>query len=1228
MKLRSFILPLLVCALAVAQETRSSIVGRITDQTGAAVPGATVKVTNTETNSTTTLQTNSTGYYEANLLMPGAYTVSAEATGFKQTVRDGITLQVASRIDINIQMQIGGVSESISVTAEAPLIDTSTVSTGRVMDNRTLMDLPVLGNSTMILVKLTPGIQAPGINNYLGLHSNQGGSEYSLNGNVGGNEWQVDGVPNNGNNRRAAYLPYSDTVGEFKVETSNFDASIGHSTGASIAMITKSGTNAVHGTLTEQHWQQRWNGTPFFVKQQYYRNIAAAEAAGNTARANELRNTDKQQPGRSNNWAVTAGGPVVLPKIFNGKDKLFFFFSYNGFKDVKTEDPSTINRTVPTMAERQGDFSQLLNVDPVRYQLYDPLTTRRDPNNAAVFIRDPFVGNQIPRARFQNPVYDAYVKLLPAPNNPQPANREQRNNYLAVATPYNWDYKAFSNRVDYNISDRHKVFGRWSWNDFIEDRGDWTYESARGLHTNGLNRHNIGATIDWVWSATPNTVFDFAIAGNEFREGDRITVPLSYKPSDVGFPKYMDEKAGDNHILPWMDFADNGYQDIGRSGVPVFTRYRMFSGKADMTHIRGKHSVRAGFGVREHFRTGGGGGNTSGNFNFTNSRTRRDSTSVTPAGEYGHQWAAFILGIPNSMSISTNDNYALHNPAYGFYLQDNYRWTNKLSVNFGLRLEFEDGITERYNRLIGSFDKTLSLPISQAAQAAYAANPIPEVPASQFKVAGGSTYVGSNGADRRVWGSQWLLMPRISAAYQLNEKTVIRGGYGIFHDTLNVLNYQDDGRPRQTNYSRGTGTIITTDFGNTWNVADPKNGRSPMSDPFPIRSDGTRFDIPTRDALGAMAVAGRGPVYEAFDIKRARQQRWRVGIQRQLGHSFVLDAAYAGSYSDNVYLNQNANPLPQQYFATGLVRNNANATRLNENVANPFLLSNFESLRTSNPAVYQDMATQGFFTGQFQPRNRILRPFPHLTGLTQNWTNLAEVKTHDLEITAEKRFSKGFNFTLGYTRWYGKEADWFANEFDATPTWRLSNDGRPHRFVGSAIVELPFGKGKALFQDGVMKHIAGGWQVGATYEWQPGPLLDFDNRFYYGDPNEVANIQSRSFDQWFNTAGVACAGTPGGSAGWERCSTRGPAGNHVRVFPSRIDGVRRDMTNQWNANLQKSIAFTERVALRLRLDALNVFNRSQMDQPNRDPFSTDFGRITGQTSATNRWIQIQARLQF
>ena len=337
----------LLSSFVFAQETRSTILGTIKDPTGAVVAGATVDVVNNDTNTASKVATNDSGYFEAPYLLPGTYTITVTASGFKKYVQAGYALTVNSRQNVNITLEVGGTEETVTVTANAAMLETTSGSGTASLEARQIMDLPTMGNSAMLLARSVPGMQWTAQPNYLSLHSNVGASAVSAAGGVGGNEFSLDGVPNMAGGRRSGYLPYTDTVAEFKVETAPFDASKGHTTSATISLSTKSGTNDYHGALTWQHWQQRYNATQTTTNAAYWGRIRQAEAAGNTALAQQLRATERQPTGRSNNWAGSVGGPVRVPWLFNGRDKLFFFFSYNAFKDVKTEEATNVNRTVP-----------------------------------------------------------------------------------------------------------------------------------------------------------------------------------------------------------------------------------------------------------------------------------------------------------------------------------------------------------------------------------------------------------------------------------------------------------------------------------------------------------------------------------------------------------------------------------------------------------------------------------------------------------------------------------------------------------------------------------------------------------------------------------------------------------------------------------------------------------------------------------------------------------------
>lgn len=1214
---------LLVAGLAAAQDTRGSISGTVTDAQAAVIAGASVTITNTGTNTVSRRATNSSGYFEAPLLLPGEYSVTVEMAGFKRSVRSGITLAIGDRLQIDIPLEVGAAAESVTVSAEAPLLDTSSVSTGRAITHREVMDLPVLGNNVSMLARFSPGVQVPGTTQFLVQGQVGGGSAYNMPGNVGGNEWSMDGGSTNGTQRRTSFMPSPDVIDEFRIETSNFDASFGHSTGLNVSTSTKSGANAVHGSATYQYFNQRWNAAPFFVKKSRYEQIAAAEVAGNNALASDLRSRPLLPAGHTNNYHGTISGPIYIPKLFDGRNKLFFFLGYSGLKNLQSARPSEYNYTVPTNAMRDGNFSALLPIDAVRYQVYDPGSTRRDPNRAGHWVRTPFAGNILPRSRMTNPMYSFYSQRLPVANNdPIDPLREPVNNYIASGMPNNVTHGSWNNRIDYQASDKHRFFFRWFKSTFEEDAQGYTYESEPGLMDWDEIRPSISGIVDWSYTPNATTVLNVSVDATRFLNHNQRLGTRRYKPTDVGLPAYMDQKCGDNCLLPrsvWVGMPYWGSNDSFLS-VPLDPGHkgRQQAAKFNFSQVRGSHSLRAGVDFRQHYRTTVlNGGLTSGNFVFANNYVRKDEDGFTPAGTLGLSWATFALGVPTGMNIDTNDTYALMNPYYAWYAQDTWRATRKLTLTFGLRIEYERGPTERYNRAVGYFDPNLELPISAAAQAAYARNPLAELPASQFIVRGGSVYTGVNGAPRELWRSELMWLPRLSAAYQVNAKTVVRGGYGIYFDTLNVMNQAVD----QYGYSRATNTVLTNNFGETWNVGNPAAGISPLTDPFPVRANGTRFDVPLQNALGAMARVGQGWTFTGYDRSHPRVQRWRASIQRELSSNIMVEASYWGQWADRINITRRLDALPGNYFASGNTRNNAIATDMNRQVANPFHISNFASLQTSDPVLYQHMSTLGQFTSQTIAKNRLLRPFPHMNGLNDNAQALGKGSTHALELNFTKRFSRGFNLNASYTRMHQRDRTIIENEFDPAPSvWWPSGSARPNRFTATAIVEFPFGRGRQYFQSGILNHILGGWQMAVTYEFQNGPLLSWGNVFYRGDINtfeEDATSNSKSLDQWFNTA-----------VPFERIASNQPAAFHTRIFPRFFDGLRADGLNQWNGNLLREIKLAEGVRFQFRVDAINLQNRSQFNGPDINPVSTNFGRVLSQTSSLNRFYQIQGRIQF
>ena len=366
---------ILAITSATAQESRGTILGTVTDPQGSAVPGASLAVTNVDTNSAKRTVSNESGYFEVPLLDPGNYSVAVESPGFRKFVQSGIILNVNSRARIDVRLQIGSQTEVVEVTADAPLLETASASAGRVVDNRQVMELPYSDMNPYVLSALAPGMQwtgAPDANRTL--WSGGGTSAFNTAGGVGQNEYSIDGAPNTGSSRRVAFIAPSDAVGEFRLETANFDAAFGRTSGATVNLTTKSGTNQYHGTIYNQHWQQRWNATPHFTR------LAWEDAV---RRGTKRQGDPKQVSGRSNSPGATIGGPVRIPKLFNGRDKLFFFFNYSGIYQNLTDQPDRLGRTVPKEAWRQGDFSDLLAIDARKAGLEQAREGRATPAQQA-----------------------------------------------------------------------------------------------------------------------------------------------------------------------------------------------------------------------------------------------------------------------------------------------------------------------------------------------------------------------------------------------------------------------------------------------------------------------------------------------------------------------------------------------------------------------------------------------------------------------------------------------------------------------------------------------------------------------------------------------------------------------------------------------------------------------------------------------------------------------------
>jgi hypothetical protein len=1263
------------------QETRGTILGVVRDESGSVVSGAVIEARNTGTNISVRGIANDSGVFEMPYLSPGEYEVTTTAQGFKTSRQRGIPVTVGGRINLNIQLEIGQVSEAVEVSGAAPILETSSANGSTTLSELQIRSLPVFGNNAVLQARSVPGLQWTGQPNYLGLHSNVGASSISAAGGVGGNEFTLDGVPNAAGGRRVGFMPNTDSVEELKVDVANFDARTGHTSGATVSMVTKSGTSDYHGVLSYMHWQQRWNGTQSTTNAGYWGQVEQARAAQNQALLNTLLSQERQPSGHANHYSGAIGGPVWFPKKYfgplgweRGRERLFFFFSYSGLRENKSEEANAVNRTVPTLKMRQGDFSEFLSLGS-QYQIYDPRTARCSDGlpapcsrSGVTVVRNPFPNNQVP---ILNPIYKYYANIYPVPNNvPGVVARDFQNNYLASATPFNWKYKAYQNRVDYNVTERQKMTGKWSWNDFLEDRGDWTYETQRGLHSGGLVRRNLGITLDYIITLNSTTNLIVSAGFNRFIEGNKLNaVQAAGSPTLAGFPGYLDQKAAPYIRLPVITI--NSYETIS-GGYPGYTRFSTAFHRGELSKVIGPHTIVSGYDLRRQYRAAYGPGNSSGIFNFDNNYMRRRSDNPDNAAQRALSWAAFALGVPSSASIDTNDSLYLTNPYRAGYVQDNWRATSKLTLNLGFRLEYEGGFRERFNRGLPGFDPNATLPITTAAEAAYASIAARVgLPADQFKVRGGSLYLGQNGAPETTHAGNWSYLPRAGFAYSLTDKTVLRGGYGIYADTINVLNFGVD----QFGYNRATGTPITNDNGVSFNFADLSNGVTLLSNPFPVRADGTRFNVPLGNQLGLMARVGRGQTFINPNWKNARQHRWRFGLQREISRNLAVDIGYLGSYTNNVSVVNN-NPgdgdlslplsyLPEQYWASGMIRRPDINAALSESLPNPFNIANFASLATANPTLYQDMSTNGFFTQATISRAALLRAYPQMNGVNIIRQSIGALKYHHLEASVTRRLSGGLTFIASYTWASSQVKDFIQNEFDSEPVYRQNPNSRPHHFMVNTVWEMPFGKGRRFLPyGGPIGALAGGWKLSGTYHLQSGRNFDFGNLFFYGDNLRAIKLDGddQSTDRWFNwqlfpgaardfiasnraayetrIRGIVPAsvlqqmGNICGSGNNAPCTYENvapanfqPAGFHRRVFPSRLNWLRGDKMSQLDLSLARTLKIKEQVGFEFRLDMINALNTVQWDNPNTDVNSSNFGRVTTQWN-TPRFIQFQLRFMF
>ena len=1221
-------------------QSRGSITGRVTDPQNAVIAGASVTVKDILNGTANRVTTNQTGYYEVGNLDPGTYSVTVEQAGFKVTVRDGITLETGSRLEIDVKLEVGQATQSIEVTAETPLVDTTSAASDRVLDNREVAQLPYTTMNPFSLQALTPGVVFTGSPGIARVFDNAGTASYggyglvAGGGIVAGNEFLLDGAPVTGTNGgRAGFVPSSQAVGEMRVEASPFDASLGHTGGIFVSATTKGGGNTFHGSGFDQVQNYRWNATPFFTREAYKTGLANGTIKPGT---------EEQSSGKLSQPGFDIGGPVIIPKLYNGKNKLFFYFEYDKITNIQA-NPNTPNFTMPTAAQRTGDFSNLLSVpNASTYIIYDPRTAVAAAGGTVA--RSPFPGNIIPSSLIaNNPIYKFYLQEYPLPNNGPSQQADGTNNFYDGDEPYNDYFNSIVNRYDYVVNQKMRISGKWYWNHRMQNAYDWGHATPlAGLQSNGLVRQNKGGSGDFLYTINSNNVYDFGVSYTRYGEGNVKPIIATGSAKEAGFPASYQDMLGGYDALPAVLIntytVNNGgltYPGLSQIGTTEQVTNKM-------TTIWGRHTLKYGSDERDYlYAAPVPGGYPAGYFNFDNTYTK--AASNTPSAQttnIGLAWASFELGLPSTIQGTINDTGYYSTRYHAGYIQDDYRLTSKMRLGFGVRFEREGGIAERYNRgIAGGYNFSYTPAYAQAVQNAYLSNPVPGI--SSITVAGGVNYLGKNYNNWTDGTNRFL--PNVSFVYAYDQKSVLRLGWGMYSDTFNDFN----SRPGQNGYSQTTTTQVSNDNGLTFccgvGGAGSLGSTTPLSNPFPTLAGGTHLVQPFGSSLGPDTLDGQGLTYYPRNYTPSLTQRWKASVQRQLAKDMVVDVSYNGSYA-NYPFNESLSPLPGQFYNQTDYYSAAQQTAETNTVANPFYIGNLTSLQTSNPTLYNYLNTISYFTSKTIAVNTLQKPYLNAgAGLTEAGAVRAQSWYQDSQFLFTKRFSHGFMSSLTYTRAWGRQ-QWQPNAYNPSLSWELNPNTRPNRLVWSSVWELPFGKGRQWLQHGPANYIVGGWQLSWIYQYQTGAPVSWGNLFYYGNIDQIigaldqSDTHAANVKQWYSQQAIynaslnpqdnqTTAQITSGFIGFDGRTADQPGSFQAREFPQYINALRVDPIRQWDVKIYRKFVIHERLNFNVGVDALNLTNHTQFGGPNITATSSSFGAVTSQANGA-RQLQMNARIEF
>ncbi|MEP7365021.1 MAG: TonB-dependent receptor [Acidobacteriota bacterium] len=1148
---------LIIPTCLTAQSITGGISGVITDQSGASVPNAKLAAIETRSNVVSQTVSDATGAYSFPLLRVGQYRVEVEADGFRKLVRSGIEVRVNDRLRVDLTMTLGAVSESIQVSGAAPLVESETGALGTVIDNRKIINIPLNTRNPFQLALLSPGvIPSPNFGNAFNNSAN-----FMINGNRGNtSEMLIDGITNSVPAANpivvVTMFPSPDALEEFKVQTNGYAAEYGRSGGGLINMVIKSGTNQFHGVGYEFLRNSKLDANDFFANK-------AGRPIG---------------PFKRNQYGFSFGGPIV-------RDKAFFFVN---FESLRERSRNQLTGTVPTALERSGNFSQSRQTaggQCVPIQLYDPFSTRTNPDGSAV--RDLLPGGIVPATRIDR-VGSRIAGYFPDPTSAGAACTGINNFFSDKVS--GTDTNQMDIKLDWSPTSKSKYTAGLAWRTRKDNAPNHYGNIADTRIVTGDSLPSKNLRLEYTRTQTPTLLFQGRFGITRFERVNGTNTPEGFSLTDLGFPSALEQQMTKPLGFPAVSFA--GYLGMGRGSAFLDQAGTSYTWAGNVTKIAGKHNLKAGIDFRINQSVEGVGTDSSGNYSFDRSFTQGPNPN-SPAADRGNPIASLLLGVTTSGQVGILPKVLTSNPYMGLYVQDDFKVSRKLTLNLGLRWDLEPGRSERFNQL-SYFDFDAASPL--------AANVgIPNLH-------GGLRFVGVDGNTRRQFDTDWNnFAPRFGFAYSVNEKTVVRGSYGIF-----FLPYIG----AASGWASGINGFLS--FTQMVNSPDGLRVGDPLSNPFP-----GGLDLPQAPGAGLLTNIGQdfgasgrdGAVDRSNRV--AYSQQWNLNVQRQLPGAMSVEVAYVGNKGTKLTdgpLGHQLNQLTREQLTLG--------TALQQSVPNPF----------------QPYVKTGPLSRPTVTRSQLLRPYPQFLGVYNFRPASGSSIYHAMQARVEKRFSRGLTLLASFTG--GKlieDTSQTVSFLGPAPTHQDVYNRRASRSVAaqdvnrrlviSYVYDLPFGRGKQ-FGTAVPKvadYIIGHWQVNGIVTFSTGVPLAI--------ATQQNNSQSFSAAQWTNVNGsdpnlTGSRSTDDKLAKWFDTGVFSqPAaftfGNGPRVLPT----VRRDGVRSWDFSLFKNIPIREAIRLEIRAEFFNFTNTPNWAPPGQVFGNPQFGVVNAMGNAP-RQVQFGLKLYF